>query len=145
VLLYDATLPVLGLPGSEWLRLAESAGLTAVPEFFADRAYTPEGLLVSRRLPGAVLHDPAVVASRCVDWVRTGTVTAIDGSTVEVAARSVCVHGDTPGAVAMAHRVAESLRATGATLTPFAGGSGRPASAGDPDPAGGRSGADSAG
>lgn len=121
VLAYDASLPVLGLPGSEWLRLAAAAGLTAVPEFFADRAYTPEGRLVSRRSPGAVLHDAGQVADRCAAWARTGTVTAIDGSTVEVAARSVCVHGDTPGAVDMARRVADSLRATGATLTPFAG------------------------
>ena len=117
---YDRTLPVLGLPGSEWLRQAAAAGLTAVPEFFADRAYTPEGRLVSRRQPGAVLHDPAMVAQRCATWLRTGTVTAIDGSTVPVEARSVCVHGDTPGAVEMARLVADRLAAAGATLTPFA-------------------------
>src|SRR3954451_4866277 len=63
---YDRTLPVLGLPGSAWLRLAEEAGLTVVHEAFADRAYTPEGTLVSRRLPGAVLHAPAEIAERCV-------------------------------------------------------------------------------
>ncbi|HST66814.1 MAG TPA: 5-oxoprolinase subunit PxpA [Mycobacteriales bacterium] len=121
VLLYDATLPVLGLPGSGWLRLAAEAGLTAVPEFFADRAYTPAGELVSRRLPGAVLHDPAAVASRCAHWARTGTVTAVDGTTVDVAARSVCVHGDTPGAVEMARLVGAALTEAGATLTRFAG------------------------
>jgi 5-oxoprolinase (ATP-hydrolysing) subunit A len=121
VLLYDASLPVLGLPGSAWLRLAASAGLTAVPEFFADRAYTPAGRLVSRREPGAVLHDPGEVADRCAAWARTGTVTAVDGSTVDIAARSVCVHGDTPGAVEMAKRVAARLTEGGATLTPFAG------------------------
>src|SRR3954469_19070270 len=63
---YDRTLPVLGLPGSAWLRLAAEAGLTVVQEAFADRAYTPEGTLVSRRLSGAVLHDPAEIAARCV-------------------------------------------------------------------------------
>jgi UPF0271 protein len=120
VFAYDRSLPVLGLPGSEWLRLAAAAGLTAVPEFFADRAYTPDGRLVSRRQPGAVLHDPAAVASRCASWLRTGTVTAIDGSTVAVEARSVCVHGDTPGAVEMARLVADQLAGAGATLTPFA-------------------------
>jgi UPF0271 protein len=120
VFAYDRSLPVLGLPGSEWLRLAAAAGLTAVPEFFADRAYTPDGRLVSRRQPGAVLHDPAAVASRCASWLRTGTVTAIDGSTVAVEARSVCVHGDTPGAVEMARLVAVQLAGAGATLTPFA-------------------------
>jgi 5-oxoprolinase (ATP-hydrolysing) subunit A len=120
VLAYDRTLPVLGLPGSEWLRQAEAAGLPAVREFFADRAYTPEGRLVSRRQPGAVLHDPRAVADRCADWVRTGTVTAVDGSAVAVEARSVCVHGDTPGAVDMARLVAARLAEAGATLTPFA-------------------------
>jgi UPF0271 protein len=121
VTLYDPTLPVLGLPGSEWLRQAEAAGLTAVPEFFADRAYTPEGRLVSRREPGAVLHDPAAVADRCAEWVRTGAVPAVDGSRVAVAARSVCVHGDTPGAVEMAKQVAARLAGAGATLARFAG------------------------
>jgi UPF0271 protein len=121
VTLYDPALPVLGLPGSEWLRQATAAGLTAVPEFFADRAYTPAGRLVSRRLPGAVLHDPEAVAARCADWLRTGTVTALDGSSVAVEARSVCVHGDTPGAVTMARQVAERLVAAGATLARFAG------------------------
>jgi len=121
VVAYDRTLPVLGLPGSEWLRRAAAAGLTTVPEFFADRAYTPGGRLVSRRQPGAVLHDPAAVARRCASWLRTGTVTAVDGSTVPVEARSVCVHGDTPGAVEMARLVASRLAEAGATLTPFAG------------------------
>ena len=121
VVAYDRTLPVLGLPGSEWLRQASAAGLSAVPEFFADRAYTPEGRLVSRRQPGAVLDDPAAVAQRCAAWLRSGTVTAIDGSTVAVEARSVCVHGDTPGAVEMARLVAGHLTAAGATLAPFAG------------------------
>jgi UPF0271 protein len=120
--LYDPTLPVLGLPGSEWLRQAAAAGLTAVPEMFADRAYTPAGRLVSRRLPDAVLHDPEAVAGRCAEWARTGTVTAVDGSRVEVRARSVCVHGDTPGAVDMARRVAGRLAEAGVTLAPFAPG-----------------------
>jgi UPF0271 protein len=135
ITLYDPALPVLGLPGSEWLRQAAAAGLTAVPEFFADRAYTPAGRLLSRRLPGAVLHDPAAVAARCADWLRTGSVTAVDGSPVSIEARSVCVHGDTPGAVAMARQVAERLTDAGATLTRFAGGP--PPAADRPDAAGG--------
>ena len=120
VVAYDRTLPVLGLPGSEWLRQAAAAGLTAVPEFFADRAYTPDGRLVSRRQPGAVLHDPATVARRCTSWLRTGTVTAIDGSTVPVEARSVCVHGDSPGAVPMAAAVRNALQDAGVPISPFA-------------------------
>ncbi|WP_411284344.1 LamB/YcsF family protein, partial [Lapillicoccus sp.] len=66
VVALDPTLPVLGLPGSAWLRRAEEAGLTAVSEAFADRAYTPDGTLVSRRLPGAVLTDADEIARRCV-------------------------------------------------------------------------------
>jgi UPF0271 protein len=120
VMLYDPTLPVLGLPGSEWLRQAEAAGLTAVPEAFADRAYTPEGHLVSRRLPGAVLHDPEAIAARCVEMARTGKIRAVDGSLVDVPARSLCVHGDTSGAVEIARRVRAALLASGVALRPFA-------------------------
>jgi 5-oxoprolinase (ATP-hydrolysing) subunit A len=118
---YDPTLPVLGLPGSQWLRQAAEAGLTVVPEAFADRAYTPEGHLVSRRLPGAVLHDPDVIAVRCVELARTGTVRAVDGSAVEVPARSLCIHGDTPGAVEIARRVRAALLDAGVELRRFAG------------------------
>jgi UPF0271 protein len=117
---YDAALPVLGLPGSEWLRQAAAAGLTAVPEAFADRAYTPEGRLVSRRRPGAVLHDPDLIADRCVEMARTGKIRAIDGSLVQVRARSLCVHGDTPGAVEIARRVRAALLEVGVLLRPFA-------------------------
>ncbi|HEX5995238.1 MAG TPA: 5-oxoprolinase subunit PxpA [Jiangellales bacterium] len=116
---YDPALPVLGLPGSEWLLQAAAAGLTAVPEAFADRAYTPEGRLVSRRQPGAVLHDPDLIAARCVEMARTGKVRAIDGSLVQVHARSLCVHGDTPGAVEIARRVRAALLAVGVELRPF--------------------------
>jgi UPF0271 protein len=117
---YDRALPVLGLPGSEWLRQAEAAGLTAVREAFADRAYTPEGRLVSRRLPGAVLHDPEVVAERCVRLARSGELVAVDGSVVRVRAESICVHGDTPSAVTLARRVRAALTGAGVALRPFA-------------------------
>jgi UPF0271 protein len=118
---YDASLPVLGLPGSQWLRQAAAAGLTVVAEAFADRAYTAEGHLVSRRQPGAVLHDPDVIAARCVELARTGTVQAVDGSVVEVPARSLCIHGDNPGAVEIARRVRAALLDAGVVLRPFAG------------------------
>jgi 5-oxoprolinase (ATP-hydrolysing) subunit A len=117
---YDPALPVLGLPGSEWLRQAAGAGLTAVPEAFADRAYTPEGRLVSRRQPGAVLHDPDLIAARCVEMARTGKLRAVDGSLVQVRARSLCVHGDTAGAVEIARRVRAALLEVGVVLRPFA-------------------------
>lgn len=116
---YDAGLPLLGLPGSVLLAKAEAAGLRTVTEAFADRAYTPEGTLVSRREPGAVLHDPEDVAARVVRLVTTGRLTAVDGSEIAVAADSVCVHGDSPGAVAMAQAVRAGLEAAGVTLRSF--------------------------
>ena len=117
--LYDPALPVLGLPGSQWLSQAAAAGLRAVPEAFADRAYTPEGHLVSRRLPGAVLHDPELIAARCVEMARTGKVRATDGSLVDVPARSLCIHGDTQGAVEIARRVRAALLEADVTLRAF--------------------------
>jgi UPF0271 protein len=117
---YDPSLPVLGLPGSEWLRQAEAAGLSPVKESFADRAYTPEGTLVSRRLPGAVVHEPDEVLKRSVRMATEGTVAATDGSIVIVRPRSLCVHGDTPGAVEIARRVRDGLLQAGVTVQAFA-------------------------
>jgi 5-oxoprolinase (ATP-hydrolysing) subunit A len=120
VVAYDPRLPVLGLPGSAWLRLAAEAGLTTVHEAFADRAYTPEGTLVSRRLPGAVLHDPDEIARRCVAMATGEPVTDVEGGLLRLAPDSICVHGDTPGAVAIARQVREALTAAGISLAPFA-------------------------
>jgi UPF0271 protein len=116
---YDPALPVLGLPGSELLRAAEAAGLRAVPEFFVDRGYTPEGTLVPRTQPGALLHDPDEVTARLLRMITEGVVTAVDGSDVRVAAESACVHGDSPGAVAMATAVRAGLEQAGVQLHPF--------------------------
>ena len=117
---YDRSLPVLGLPGSAWLRLAEEAGLTVVAEAFADRAYTPEGTLVSRRLPGAVLHDPEEIARRCVAMATGEPISDVDGGALTLTPDSVCVHGDTRGAVEIARRVREALAEAGVALAPFA-------------------------
>jgi UPF0271 protein len=117
---YDPGLPVLGLPGSAWLRMAEASGLTPVAEFFADRAYTPEGTLVPRGRPGAVLHDPEAVARRCLRLARGEPVEAADGTPLSLRAASICVHGDSPDAVTMARRVRETLAAAGVALAPFA-------------------------
>jgi 5-oxoprolinase (ATP-hydrolysing) subunit A len=117
---YDRALPVLGLPGSAFLRLAEEAGLTVVPEAFADRAYTPEGTLVSRRLPGAVLHDADEIARRCVAMARGEPIADVDGRPLPVTADSICVHGDTEGAVRIARSVREALVTAGVALAPFA-------------------------
>lgn len=116
----DQPLAILGLPGSVVLRLAEERGIRAVREAFADRAYTAEGTLVSRREPGAVLHDADQVAERMVRLATTGTVLALDGSEVAVDAESICVHGDSPGAVAMATAVRRALEDAGITVRSFA-------------------------
>ncbi|QIX28900.1 LamB/YcsF family protein [Nocardioides sp. JQ2195] len=116
---YDPTLPVLGLPGSAWLRLAEEEGLTVVREAFADRAYNPDGTLVSRREPGAVLHDSDQIAERCVRMATQHEVEAVDGSIIEVTPDSLCVHGDNAEAVATAERVRQRLDEAGVAVRPF--------------------------
>ncbi len=120
VLDYDRTLPVMGLPGSAWLRLAADAGLTVVREAFADRAYTPEATLVSRRKPGAVLHDADEIARRCVAMAMGEPVTDARGGPLTLTPESICVHGDTAGAVQIAQQVRAALTAAGVTLSPFA-------------------------
>ncbi len=120
VVAYDRTLPVLGLAGSALLRMAEASGVPTVTEAFADRGYTAGGRLVPRGAPGAVLDDPAQVAARVVRLVLEGTVVADDGSVLDVAARSVCTHGDTPGAVEIARSVRAALEGAGVVIEPFA-------------------------
>ncbi|HRL36477.1 MAG: LamB/YcsF family protein [Ottowia sp.] len=115
----DANLALVALAGSPLVRWAQDAGLRVVAEAFADRAYTPQGTLVSRREPGAVLHDSALVASRMLRLVRDGVVEAVDGSLASVQAQSICVHGDSPGAVAMARAVRAALEADGIAVRPF--------------------------
>ncbi|AIJ25583.1 LamB/YcsF family protein [Amycolatopsis methanolica] len=120
VRMFDPSLPVLGLPGSEWLRQAEKAGLRPVREAFADRAYTPSGTLVSRREPGAVIHDADEVVRRCVRMAVEGVVVAVDGSEVKVEPESICLHGDTPGAVEIGRRVRAALVEAGVSVRSFA-------------------------
>ncbi|MGW7104040.1 LamB/YcsF family protein [Streptomyces sp. NPDC054838] len=115
-----AGLPVLGLPGSLLLAAAAEAGLPAVPEAFADRAYTAAGTLVPRGEPGAVLHEADAVVARAVGMAAERIVTAADGSAVAVDARSLCLHGDTPGAADLALRVREALGAAGVRVEAFA-------------------------
>jgi UPF0271 protein len=115
----DPGLPILGLPGSEVLRLAEAAGLRAVSEAFADRAYNPDGTLVSRTLPGAVLKDPALVAEHVLRMAADSAIRTVDGSILKIRAESICVHGDSPGAVAMAEAVRAALHDAGITTAAF--------------------------
>lgn len=116
---YDPSLAVLGLPGSELLAAAEEAGLEAVAEAFADRAYRPDGGLVSRREAGSVITDPAQVAAQAVRIATDGEIVTSDGSVVRVRARSICVHSDTPGAVDLARAVRDALDAAGVGVYRF--------------------------
>jgi UPF0271 protein len=118
---YDPGLPVLGLPGSALLRSAERHGLRGVSEGFADRGYLPSGALVPRGRHGALVTDPAFVARRAVLMARDGIVLAVDGSEIACRIDSLCVHGDTPGAVGLAAAVREALSAEGIGIASFVG------------------------
>jgi 5-oxoprolinase (ATP-hydrolysing) subunit A len=120
ILAYDARLPLLTLPGSETGRLAAEAGLTVVAEAFADRAYRADGTLVPRGQPGAVITDRAAVAARVATMATRHMLESVDGQQVPATFRSVCVHGDTPGAVALATAVRQALERAGVTVAPFA-------------------------
>lgn len=118
----DPELVLLGLAGGVVLDIAERAGLETAAEAFADRAYTSKGVLVSRSDPDAVLHDASVVADRMVRLANEGVVRSIDGVDVPVQADSICVHGDSAGAIVMARETRAALQAAGIELRPFAGG-----------------------
>ncbi|MER5219238.1 LamB/YcsF family protein [Streptomyces flaveus] len=113
IVLADPRLPVMCLPGSAVLRRAEQAGLDGVTEAFADRAYTEAGTLVPRGTPGAVITDPRKVVEQALALAIEGRTTTLDGKPVTVRARSLCLHGDTPGAVELTQRVRTALETAG--------------------------------
>lgn len=112
-------LVLMGLANAPILDLARKSGLTVVAEAFADRAYTPDGQLVSRREAGSVLHDAALIAERMVQLARTGTLQAADGSVIHINAQSICVHGDSPDAVTIAKTIATRFQAEGIAVSSF--------------------------
>ena len=115
----DPGLPVLGLARSVFFTEAERLGLRTVAEAFADRSYRPDGSLVPRGAPDAVLRDPDLIAERTLAMVHEGEVTAVDGTVIRIEVESVCVHGDSPGAVGIAGAVRERLLAGGVNLEAF--------------------------
>lgn len=117
---HSAHLAVLGLPGSQLLRRAEEVGLRPVGEAFADRGYQANGELVPRGMANDVVADADAVARRVVQLALDRTVVAVDGSIVRVEAESICVHGDSPGAVELARSARRALEAAGVELSPFA-------------------------
>lgn len=119
VLAYDPGLAVLVLASSPAMEVISARGIRVVGEGFADRAYRPDGRLLSRREPGAVITDPAEVASRGAAIAAGHPVTASDGTELTVAADTICVHGDTPGAVPLATALRQALADSGITPRPF--------------------------
>ena len=119
ILEVDQRLILLALSGSRWVEIAEEMGLRVAREVFADRALMPDGSLAPRSEPGAVLHDADQIAERTLRMVTEGTIEAVDGSQVDVVADSVCLHGDTPGAVAMARAVRDTLEGAGVEVVPL--------------------------
>jgi UPF0271 protein len=116
---YDRALPVLCQPGSALARAASEAGLSVVGEGFADRGYRADGTLVPRSEPGALIYEAEVVVARAVRMAVSGEVESADGASVPSRVASICVHGDTPGAVDLAGRVRTGLASAGLRVAPF--------------------------
>lgn len=116
----DPGLALLVLSGSVAERVARDMGLTVAAEVFADRAVQPDGTLVPRGAPGAVIHDPQEVIARAAAMLRDGAVTAVDGTRLPLAMDSICLHGDTPGAVAIARALRAGLEGAGWRIAAFA-------------------------
>ncbi|KDN09843.1 Lactam utilization protein LamB [Gilliamella apicola] len=116
----DSTLTLVALAGSKLIEWAKESGLSVVAEAFADRAYHADGTLVSRKEVGAVLHDPELVADRMLQLVNDGGVMSIEEQFVRIEAGSICVHGDSAGALAMAQKVRQKLQQNGINIASFA-------------------------
>jgi len=116
----DPSLVLLGLAGSEMARAARRGRLGFAAEAFADRAYKPDGSLVPRKEPGAVIHDVQTAVKRAITVVKSSTVTADDGTTLEIVAQSLCVHGDNPDALPMLRELRATLESSGVRIAPFA-------------------------
>ena len=117
---------LVGLPGSEIVKAGREVGLRVAREAFGDRAYNGDGSLVSRKLAGSLITDPDAVAERVLGFTQ-GRVRAITGKEIRIEADTVCLHGDTPGAGAIARRVRERLEAAGIQVVPMGSFLGRPA------------------
>src|SRR4029079_9285084 len=115
----DPNLIFVVLANSKLVQAGEAANLPMVHEVFADRAYGDDGLLVSRKKPGAVLHDAKEIADRVVRMVQDGAVVSVTGKVIKMRTETVCIHGDTPGAVDIARGVRQALKDAGIDVAPF--------------------------
>jgi UPF0271 protein len=120
VVAFDRSLPLVTLPGSAVVDIAAALGVATITECFADRAYTSAGSLVPRDVPGAVIHDADVVVARALAMATGEPIETMDGASLRIAAQSMCVHGDTPGAAELARRIRAALTEAGVQLKPFA-------------------------
>lgn len=113
----DENIILMGLANSEMVKAGKEIGLKVANEVFADRAYNPDGTLVSRKLEGAVIHDPQVAIERVIKMVKFGKVTAINGEEIEIKADSICVHGDNERAVEFVKEIRSCLKDAGVEVT----------------------------
>ncbi len=119
VVVFDRALPLVALSGSVLAAAGRAAGLDVVPEVFADRAFDADGALVSRQRPGAVIHEPERMIERAVRMVRDGRVATVDGTVLELSGETICVHGDTPGAIDLVTTLRRGLEAAGVEVAPM--------------------------
>jgi UPF0271 protein len=112
----DPKIAVLALDNSQQVRAAKAVGLLLIREAYADRAYTAQGMLVPRTQEGAVIHDSAAVVDRCLRLARDAELVAIDGTVLKSSARSICLHGDTPGAIELARDIRDALEDEGIVI-----------------------------
>jgi UPF0271 protein len=117
----DASLAILAISGTQLETSAREAGVAVYSEIFADRGYTATGRLVPRSQPGAMINDSETAAERLLGWLETGRMSTREGGEITLAGHSICIHGDSPHAVAMAKVVRERLSARGIGITPFLG------------------------
>jgi UPF0271 protein len=115
----DPSLVFVVLANSALVQAGEAANLPMVHEVFADRAYEDDGSLVSRKKPGSVLHDAKAIADRVVRMVQDGAVVSVTGKVIKMRTDTVCIHGDTPGAVDIARGVRRALKDAGIAVAPF--------------------------
>jgi len=115
----DSNLIIVALAGSAWVKAGHEMGLRVAAEVYADRALTPNGNLVPRSQPGAVIHDVEEVTARSLKMVTEGKAIAVNGEEIEVRADTICVHGDTPGATVLAQTLRQGLEAAGVAVVPM--------------------------
>ena len=115
----DPNIILVGLAGSAWIKAGEEVNLRVASEVFTDRAFSSDGTLVPRSQPGAVIHDIEAVIARSLKIITEEKVTAINGAEIPIKADTICLHGDTPGAAALAQRLRQGMEAAGISVVPM--------------------------